>query len=512
MTNLDLELRTPGRVMLLDRRAAQAFMDRIVVEGLPHHRSGLGIVGRFKALLKGGTRPIAMEDDDAPSEAKAMPVVRWARDVEYGEGYAIVEGVAIIDVEGLLTPDGYIDWWEWCYVPGYSQISAAFAAAREDERINAIFMRVNSPGGFVDGCFDVANEIRAGNAANGGKPVWVHTRMACSAAFALASGADRIIATAEGDVGSIGVLILHVDMTGMLEEWGLKVEAIQSGARKTDGAAWKPLSDDARTHLKGVVDQVAKTFIGVVEAGRGISADDIRTMEARWFLAQHDDPAQSGLALGLVDGIASEKEAFRQLTQSLSGETESGAPAAAGSKAADPAARAATTETDMGLKEQVAALRDKAKKGDAAAAAELKALGISLEAEADEEEDKEAAGADEGDGDEDDADEEEDEDKEPEAKATGSKAAFHLVGSKAARGREDLAKKLGSKVSSGKLSYGEAKSMLEAAPKGSRLSTAMAGRDHNPGADGGESTKPGAGLASAVDRVIEAHNKQKRRA
>ncbi|MBI4921864.1 MAG: S49 family peptidase [Devosia nanyangense] len=503
--NLDLALRTPGQVLLLERGHAQALVDRGLEEHPP--RQSRSLLSRAIGAVARLGRPVAMEDDEGPAIDRsklAMPEIIWAGTVEYGDGYAIVEGIAIVDVEGVLTPDGYIDWWSWCWVGGYAQIGAAIRAARADDRVHAVFMRVDSPGGYVDGCFDLAEEIAADNGKAGGKPVWVYARMSCSAAYALSASADRIVAAAEADVGSIGVLILHVDVSGLYAEHGIKIEAIESLPRKTDGAEWKPLSEDARAHLKGAVDQIARRFAGVVTAGRDLSADDIAALQARWFLAQHDDPAQSGLALKLVDEIASERAAFAALQSSLSNQTETGAPAATGEDAATAARAGGKKETDMSLKEQIEALRTKAAKGDKAAIAELKAMGVPVKAdtstteEDDPEVDEEQAATEEEPAEEEDGEDE----TEPKPAATGTKAGFALLKAPEAKGRTALANELAAKVASKKLTYGEAKKMLAAAPKGSRLGDAMAGRDHNPGADGADAGKPAAGLGTAVDRML----------
>ena len=507
MTDLDLALRTPANIVLLEPGRASALLER----GLTMHRPGHGgLLERGLGLVGLGSRR-ADREEERPATL-AMPEIRWSSEVEQGEGYCIIDGVAVFDVSGVMTPEGYFDWWDWEWVGGYAQIGAAYAAAQDDDRVRGIFGRFNTPGGLVDGCFDLVDDIRARNGANGGKPFWAHARMACSAGYALISAADRVFASAESDVGSIGVVVTLTDITGWLAEVGIKVEAIQSGARKTDGASWKPLSDEARAHLQGVVDQIARRFVASVETGRPMTAEQITATEAAWFLAQHDDPAMSGLALGLVDEIATERAAFAAFVQSLSDQSGSGAPAGAGTNAAKPAARTTQKEeTEMSLAEQIAALRAKAARGDKSALRELKAMGISVKAEADEAEeeaegdkpDEEAEGEGEDNGAEGDESEEEaegEDDKEPDVKATGTKAGFALVGSKQAKGREALAAKLGTKVAAGKLTYGEARGMLASAPRQGRLGAAMADRDHNPGQDRPGAGKAGAGLAAAVDR------------
>lgn len=504
MIDLDLALRTPGRILLLKRGDAQALLDR-AIEGR-NVRNSDGWLSR----LMGSARKAERADDDAgKGEALAMPVVRWASAVEYCDGYALVDGVAVIDVSGVLTPEGYFDWWTETWVAGYAQIADAVAAARLDGRVKAIFLRINSPGGLVDGCFDLADAIRAENGAAGGKPVWAYAKMACSAAYALPSGCDRIWAAAESDVGSIGVVITHVDSSAMLGEWGLKVEAIESAPHKTDGAGWKPLTDEARAHLQAVVDQVAKRFVAVVSTGRGLGEDAIRAQEARWYLAQHDDPAMSGLALGLVDEIGSERAAFAALVKSLSEPSGSGAPAETGDVAADAARADATMETEMSLKDQIEALRKKAVAGDAAAIAELKAMGVPLKAEGDggdddDKDDDDKAGKDSA---KDDDDKDDDDDDEPKASATGTKAGFALMRNKAAKGREALATRLATKVADKKLTFGEAVAMLGDAPKASALGAAMEGRDRNIGGDGG---KAATGLGGAVDRLNAKRNAGKK--
>ena len=519
MRNFELDLRRPGQVLLLERGAAQALIERVMDGRLAPH-SGGGLLSRALSMV--GLKPRAMEDDDGnepriDTSRLALPQIDWAGTVEWGEGYAIVEGIAIIDIQGVLTPDGYIDWWSWCWVGGYSQIRGAVRAARADDRVQAILLRIDSPGGYVDGCFDLADEIAAGNAKAGGKPVWVNARMACSAAYALAAAGDHITALAEADVGSIGVLVLHVDVSGFYAEHGIKIEAIQSAPRKTDGAEWKPLSEDARAHLQAVVDQIARRFSATVTAGRGISADDIAALQARWFLARHDDPEMSGLALHLVDDIATDEAAFAALKASLAN-SNGGAPSGSGSEAASDAGRTnSTTESDMGLKEQIAALRDKAAKGDKAAMAELAEMGVSIKAASEDDEEKKDEEAaeddkpadDDADKPADDEGDDETKDKEPSAKATGTKAGFALLRHKEAKGRAALANRLAEQVVSGKMSYGEAVDMLADAPKARPLSDAMQGRDRNPGNDaGGGAAKADAELGSAVDRMLSRQGKK----
>ncbi|MFC3693410.1 S49 family peptidase [Chenggangzhangella methanolivorans] len=473
MTDLDLALRTPGRALLLEPRAARAHASRLMAAERPRRSRGL------VAALAGAVG--FAKDDAAPEKPEALVSrVEWASEVAFGAGFAICGPIAVIDVSGVLTAKGYYDWWNEEWVPGYRGISAAIAAARADERVSAILLREDSPGGLVSENFDLCDEIHEGSARNGGKPIWAHvSSLCCSAAYSIAASCDRVLASREAEIGSIGVVIVHVDESELLKDWGLRVEAIESAPGKTMGAPWKPLDDATREHWQADVDELAGRFSAVVERGRGLSAEQIKALDARYFLADHADAARSALSLGLVDEILTERAAAAALLNSLSLPDGTGTPAAAG------ASRAASRPR----KEQAMS------KIDAAMIAALEA-----EAESDDEETKSAADdklgrikaiLDEEDEDKDDEEASTEDDDETEAKAnakagrgkakasasTGVAAVMAVFDLPEARGREKLARSLAAKAGDGKISVEEAKEMLAASPKASRLGEAMEGRD-----------------------------------
>lgn len=480
MNALEMALRSAGRAVLLEPRAATALLARLSEAPIERTRPAAGGIGsRLRAALG-----LAREDDAAEegrSAALSAPWLPWAPDAQRCDGYTLIDGVAVIDVKGPLTPDGYYDWWEDRHVGGYTQIGAAIRAARASTSVRAILLRIDSCGGLVDGCFELCDEIREGSARSGGKPIWAAASTAYSAAYAIASACDRIVAPATGGVGSIGVVILHVDQSEMLAEWGLKVEAIESAPGKTAGASFKPLAPEARADLQAVVDEIAKIFVGAVVAGRGITADQVRGQNARCFLAEHSDGARSGRALGLVDAIAPERQAAADLAASVRN-SPMPEPGTAASGAGNE------TETTMSLKQLLASILakggDPAKKLEAVTAA-VEAAEDDAPAE-DEEEDPEA-------GEEGKETEAEEEDDEPEA----SRDPMAVLDLPEAQGRTDLAKKLARKVQSGKLTVDDARDILAAAPKSGRLSSAMAGRDANPGAD-----RPSPKTEAAWDGIV----------
>lgn len=214
--------------------------------------------------------------------------------------FVFQDGVAVIPVHGaLINRFGR----SYGYVTGYNFIRAQRDAAMADPDVKAIVYDVNSPGGEASGCFELADESFD---QRGGKPTIAVVDSDCySAAYAFASTADKIVVTPTGGAGSIGVYTMHVDMSKMLEDWGLKMTLIHAGAHKVDGNPFGELPDDVRDDMQASVNKTYDRFVSAVARNRNLSDKAVRDTEARCYNA--DD----ALALGLIDGVASPQEAIR---------------------------------------------------------------------------------------------------------------------------------------------------------------------------------------------------------
>ena len=221
--------------------------------------------------------------------------------------YDLVDGVAIIPVKGILVHG--CTWWGWNETD-YASIGEKMIEAVQDDQVHAIAMHIDSPGGEVAGCFDLADMIFA---LRGKKPIWaIVDESAYSAAYALASSADRIIVPRTGGTGSIGVIAMHVDITAALEKFGIKVTTIQYGARKSDSYPTTPLSDAARERFQADIDKMGEMFVDLVARNRGLAASKVRGTEAGCFLGE------LGVTAGLADEVLSPDEAFVSLRDQVS--------------------------------------------------------------------------------------------------------------------------------------------------------------------------------------------------
>ena len=217
--------------------------------------------------------------------------------------FAMVDGVAVIEVSGVLVHRG--SWiGQSSGQTSYEGIAAQLDAAASDPSVGGIALEIDSFGGEVAGVFDLADAILASRTS---KPVWAFVaEHAFSAGYALASQADRIILPRTGAVGSIGVVVMHADLSGQLSDSGVTVTLIHSGAHKVDGNPYAPLPDPVRTRIQAEIDAIRSLFAETVAAGRGrrLSAEAALATEAECYRGAE------AVAAGLADEVSDPASAF----------------------------------------------------------------------------------------------------------------------------------------------------------------------------------------------------------
>lgn len=184
-------------------------------------------------------------------------------------------------------------------------IRGMLRAAVADPQFSSIVLDIDSPGGGVAGITELAAEIRAARATK--RIVAVANTTAASAAYWLAAQANQVLVTPSGQVGSIGVYAVHVDISRALDAEGVTVTIISAGERKTDGNEFEPLSDEARDEMQKRVDMFDALFAGDVAKGRGVPESKVRADYGKGAVLL----ARDALAAGLVDGIGTLEDALR---------------------------------------------------------------------------------------------------------------------------------------------------------------------------------------------------------
>ncbi|WP_270375580.1 S49 family peptidase [Marinicauda sp. Alg238-R41] len=295
-----------------------------------------------------GSAP-AGDPADPAARAKALYIKpasadRW----EYEWGYLLADGVALIDVDGMVDARGdRIIMEYWCEdILGYDHLTGAILRAAADDRVGAIGIRIECPGGDASGLFDFCGAIASVSARAGGKPIWAYTaKGALSAGYGIAAACDKVFASGQALVGSIGAVAFHIDTSKAAEKAGIAITAVKWGENKTAEMGIAPVTDDALARMQSRIDELGETFAEHVAEMRGIDIEAIRAMNANIYLARHRDEAQSGLALGLVDEIASEAVWFDRLRALANG--EAGTAEDAGSGTAQTVQAAASARTPL---------------------------------------------------------------------------------------------------------------------------------------------------------------------
>lgn len=219
--------------------------------------------------------------------------------------YTIEERVARIPIDGTLVHKlGGVS--PWSGLVGYDCLEKVIADAQSNKEVGAILLDIDSPGGEVAGCFDFCRKLSTMGQRNGGKPIVAFANeMACSAAYAIASSCDAVMTTETGQVASIGVWTMLVDMTKGMTKNGIEVTMIRAGKRKARGGPYEAADEATFSKLQGWVDETWQIFAELVAANRPISAQAVLDLEGDWFTGN------DALGLGLVDAVDSPEAIFQ---------------------------------------------------------------------------------------------------------------------------------------------------------------------------------------------------------
>jgi signal peptide peptidase SppA len=151
---------------------------------------------------------------------------------------------------------------------------ARVRAAMGDEQVSRIVLDIDSPGGTVAGTMPAALAVR--EAAARKEVVAVSENMMASAAYWIGSQATRMIVGENARIGSIGVLIAHRDVTGAMEERGVRTTVIRMQQDKALGGPEEPLDDEAYAALQKIVSDHYAVFVKAVAGSRSIAEDVVQ--------------------------------------------------------------------------------------------------------------------------------------------------------------------------------------------------------------------------------------------
>ena len=214
--------------------------------------------------------------------------------------YTLQNGVATLAVYGVITKREMFSWWS----SGVScdEIRASITAALNDTRVKSIVLDVDSPGGSVDGVADLSEFIFD---ARGRKPITAYANgQMASAAYFIASAADKIITSQDASVGSIGVYSILCDYSEYLKTLGINEEMIKAGKFKGLGHPDFPITPDTRKLAQEEVDAHYQNFVAAVARNRGMTIEDAtKVADGRHHVGA------AAVKLGLADEVGTIEDA-----------------------------------------------------------------------------------------------------------------------------------------------------------------------------------------------------------
>lgn len=212
--------------------------------------------------------------------------------------YVVVDGILQIPVQGMLLHKFPYSVGRWA--TGYQYIEKALERGLADPEVKGIALISDSPGGMVAGCFECAEKIYE---ARGQKPIRAYASdSAYSAAYMTVSAGDSVTVSKSGGVGSIGVVLAHVEYSKMLEKEGITVTLLHEGKHKVDGNPYEELSDTAKTRLQSRLKKMYAQFTSSVARNRNLDEKVVRGTEALTY------DAEEGIEIKLADKIGALEE------------------------------------------------------------------------------------------------------------------------------------------------------------------------------------------------------------
>ena len=210
-------------------------------------------------------------------------------------GYGGIQNqIARISVDGVIT--------------GNTRMADLMRRVGESSTVSGVVISINSPGGTTTGSEELFRNIR--RLAEKKPVVTFVDGTAASGGYITAMATDYIVARETSIVGSIGVLSQYPDLTGLMGQIGVKMEAVKSAPLKAEPNPFTPTSPEARAAMQAVVNDTFDWFKNLVRERRRLNEGELSTASTGQVFS-----GRQAVPLKLVDKIGSERDAVAWLEQ-----------------------------------------------------------------------------------------------------------------------------------------------------------------------------------------------------
>lgn len=220
------------------------------------------------------------------------------------EGKAdVTDKIVHLDLEGIISSmdtGGFLQ----STLPSVDRIKQGLEQAVADNKVKAIVLRVNSPGGEVTASDIIYAAVKKAAAQ---KPVVVYMdSVAASGGYYVACGATKVIASETTLTASIGVIMDSMNYHELFGKVGLASQTFTSGAFKDTLSGARPMRDDEKVYVQNLVDTMYDRFLGIVSEARKVPKDVLKSTVADGRVVT----GRQALEAKLVDQIGYIEDAY----------------------------------------------------------------------------------------------------------------------------------------------------------------------------------------------------------
>ena len=218
------------------------------------------------------------------------------------------DGIAIIPVDGVLVRKS-LGMRPYSGMRAYEDIQESVIDAATDPYVRGILLDIDSPGGEVSGVFDLGDALVEAASL---KPMWAAANDdAYSCAYYIACTAERIYVTRTSGIGSVGVIMVHWEMSKALEGAGYTVRVFRFGDHKAEVNRMEPLTEHAIETVQAEIDRLGEMFVGHVARQRRMSVDAVVATQAGTY------HGPNGIDIGFADVVGTLEDAHAALVAHL---------------------------------------------------------------------------------------------------------------------------------------------------------------------------------------------------
>ncbi len=189
--------------------------------------------------------------------------------------------ILLVEVSGILTsakPGGVLDrFFDRLSLP--ARFKEELAKAEDDEAVKAIVLRINTPGGTVTASDILYHEIQGLKKTREIPVIASIMDLGTSGGYYVAMAADQVVAHPSSVTGSLGVIMLTLNASGLMEKIGVRADAVKSGPHKDMGSPFRTMTERDRAIFQSVIDNFYDRFLRVIEQGRpNLKSETIRQL------------------------------------------------------------------------------------------------------------------------------------------------------------------------------------------------------------------------------------------